>query len=174
MKIFEPQTSLKSVAYPVVKIVICLLLILLCISRNQLFNIELHWLNVLLSVLCFLVVLLSIFCICISAYEIFNFIEHRDNQCTNIDNAQPINIEEVIRIVNDNDIVQLKIVFHNSVLLIGSSSDCKNGSNVFFDKKYYIGDNEFNSLCEFQEHIQQYATNNSLSVISVDDIKLPH
>ncbi len=170
MNIFEPQTSLKNITYPVIKIAVAALLILACFFRKQLFHIEAAWLNTLLSIISVLMVILGILCIYISAYEIFNVFESKGNQYNDTDTITEMSVNEVIRLVDANDIIEISIKHNNSVLLIGSSSDCKNGSNVFFDKRFYCGDIEFKTLEEFSIHLTQYATDNIFYVISVDGV----
>ncbi len=139
-------------------------------SRKQLFHIEATWLNALLSIISVLPVILCILCIYISAYEIFNMLELKGDQCNGTDKITEMSIDEVIRLVDANDIIEISIKHDNSVLLIGSSADCKNGSNVFFDKRFYCGDIEFKTLEEFSVHLTQYTTNDILYVVSVDGV----
>lgn len=170
MNIFEPQTSLKNITYPVIKIAVAALLILACFFRKQLFHIESAWLNALLSIISVLLVILCILCIYISVYEIFNMFESKGDQYNNTDTITEMSIDEVIRLVDTNDIIEISIKHDSSILLIGSSADCKNGSNVFFDKRFYCGDIEFKALKEFSAYLTQYATNDILCVVSVDGV----
>ena len=166
MNIFSPQTSLKNYTYPVIKIIISVLIILICIFRKKLFNIETRWLNVLLSMICFIISIICIICIYISSYEIFNKFECSKQQSKDINNAQMINIEEIINLVKNNDIIKIKIIYKDELIHIGSSSNCKNGSNVFFDKMYYCGDHKFHSLNDFHKYVERYAINNLFLVVS--------
>lgn len=71
MRIFEVQTKLTNYAYPLIKIVVSLLIILFSIFRNELFIISTGVLNFLLTLLCFAATLAAILCIYISVGELF-------------------------------------------------------------------------------------------------------
>ena len=69
MKIFEVQKNLTSYRYPLIKIVICILLVAVCLFRNRLFDISVRWLEICLSVVAFAVTIPAILCVYISCGE---------------------------------------------------------------------------------------------------------
>lgn len=71
MKIFEVQTKLTNYAYPLIKIVVSLVIILFSIFRNDFFIISMGTLNFLLTLLCVTATLAAILCIYISVGELF-------------------------------------------------------------------------------------------------------
>ena len=172
MKLFESQTNTYNFIYPIVKIILSIVVIFVCIFRKQLINIEVKWLNVILSIASFVVVIIGVIIIYISLYEIFNMFEHKTNNKIQDNECQQMHIDEIIKLVDDNDIIEIAIKSSNNVIRLGSSSDCKNGSNVFFDKKYYCGNKQYDSLSDFYDCVIQYATNDLLYVVSIDDICL--
>ena len=71
MKIFEVQTKLTNYAYPLIKIVVSLLIILFSVFRNKFFIISIGALNFLLTLFCLVATLAAILCIYISVGELF-------------------------------------------------------------------------------------------------------
>ena len=69
MKIFTMQKDLTSYRYPLIKIVICILLVAVCLFRNRLFDISVRWLEICLSVVAFAVTIPAILCFYISCGE---------------------------------------------------------------------------------------------------------
>ena len=170
MNIVEIHKNLKNCFFSIVKITFSVLIILICLFRKKLFNIEMKWVNILLSILCFFTVVACVICIYISTYEIFKLFELNNSRCKDIRNAQKIPIEKVIQLLNNNDIIEIEIIYDEGVLSIGSSSDCKNGSNIFFDKKYFWGKCEFDTIEDFYNYLVQHVTDDYLYVISIDGI----
>lgn len=70
MKIFTMQKDLTSYRYPLIKIVICILLLAVCIFRNRLIDISVRWLEICLSVVAFAVTIPAILCVYISCGEL--------------------------------------------------------------------------------------------------------
>lgn len=79
MKLFEVQTKLTSYRYPIAKIVVCIVLIVLCLCRNSIFPAPPEWVNVVLSVVCFGITIPAILCIYISVGELFHTYSNRRN-----------------------------------------------------------------------------------------------
>ena len=71
MKIFEVQTKLTNYAYPLIKIVVSLLIILFSVFRNKFFIISIGVLNFMLTLFCLVATLAAILCIYISVGELF-------------------------------------------------------------------------------------------------------
>ena len=81
-------------------------------------------------------------------------------------------MDEIVFLFEKNDIIAIKIKANEEIMEIGSSSNCKAGSNKFFDKKFYIENIEFDNLETFIEKIKIYIQNGYLNVISIDGIKV--
>ena len=70
MKIFEAQKNLTSYNYPLIKILICILLVAVCLFRNRLCDISVRWLEICLSVVAVAVTIPPILCVYISCGEL--------------------------------------------------------------------------------------------------------
>ena len=79
MKLFEVQTDLTSYTYPVVKIIICLAVISLSLLRNRIFQFSNTWVNVTVTLLCFVLTIAGILCLYISVGEVFHTSTNRKN-----------------------------------------------------------------------------------------------
>ena len=71
MKIFELNTKLTSYSYPLAKIIISVIIVLLSIFRYNIFTISLKQLNFLVTLICFVATLAAILCTYISIGELF-------------------------------------------------------------------------------------------------------
>ena len=54
---------------------------------------------------------------------------------------------------------------------IGASSACKANSAVFFDRRFYIGENEYLTIEKFKEELLKYAVDNEIYVATIDGVK---
>jgi hypothetical protein len=78
--------------------------------------------------------------------------------------------EEIIRLADENDIIEIEIQTRDTVLKIGTSSDCKNGSSEFFDKRFFIGDKEFLNKEDFSAEISALSGGGEIAVVSIDGV----
>ena len=80
-------------------------------------------------------------------------------------------LERVINLVKENDIIEFEIKSTGGIIKVGSSSDCKVGDSVFFDKRFYIEENEYLTSEEFETEILRHTVDGKLYVISIDGVK---
>lgn len=175
MNIFNVNTSLKSYAYPIIKIMICVALVLFLINRGHFYSIERISLRIIEGIFCVCLGLASILCIYISAAEMIIVHDNR-TQTENvsdkeIEKCKVYSIDEVVIMAEKNDIIEIQIIEDGRCLNVGSSSDCKAGSSKFFDKMFYIGKEEFKNIEDFKKSLTACSTNGELSVIKIDGIK---
>ena len=83
----------------------------------------------------------------------------------------PLDLERIVQLSKENDIMEFEIIANQDVIKIGSSSDCKYSSSVFFDKRYYIGKIEFLTAEEFEKELLPYTADGKINVITIDGIK---
>lgn len=72
--------------------------------------------------------------------------------------------------VNSNDIIEIQIAFRGEPIVIGASSDCKAGSAKFYDKRFYIGKQEYERVDDFSQALQSYSETKGVFVLSIDGI----
>ena len=169
-KLFSIQPGLTSVTYPIVKMIIALLVIVLAFVISMHFTISAIWVVFLIRLICVVALFASVLRIYISIGELI--IVHENKKGSMAQLGKTFKMEYVISLVEKNDIVEIEIKTQGQVIRIGASSDCKQGSSVFFDKKYYIGDDEYETLELFEKALPHYAANGELRVITIDGIKV--
>lgn len=174
MKLFELQTNLYSYKYPLIKIIVCIIIIAISILRNNIVEISVKWLSIAVSFVCFIMVISSILCIYISVGELFHTYYNRNVKEEYINNAnlRKMTINEIETLLKNNDIIKIDIVCNNKIYTVGASSDCKISSSVFTDKSYYINDIEFLKLESVLEALLNMFSTENVPVLKIDDITL--
>ncbi len=61
--------------------------------------------------------------------------------------------ENLIKIIEREDIIDIEIMSRVGVVKIGASSDYDQSKDKFFDKLYYINDKEYNTIEEFKDNL---------------------
>ena len=172
-KLFELQRNLTNYTYPLTKIVVSILIILFSVFRKSLFVISSKPLNFFVTLFCFVATLASILCIYISIPELFYVWKNKKAKQERVEFiiTTPFDLERVINLVKENDIIEFEIKSTGGIIKVGSSSDCKVGDSVFFDKRFYIEENEYLTSEEFETEILWHTVDGKLNVISIDGVK---
>ena len=172
-KLFELQTNLTNYTYPLTKIVVSILIILFSIFRKSLFVISSKTLIFFVTLFCFVATSASILCIYISIPELFYVWKNKKAKQERVEfiTTTPFDLERVINLVKENDIMEFEIKSTGGIIKVGSSSDCKVGDSVFFDKRFYIEKNEYLTAEEFEANLLQYCADGKINVIAIDGVK---
>lgn len=172
MKLFEVQKDLTSFSYPIIKVTICLFVIILCFVRNRIFQFANLWTNAVVTLLCFALTIASILCLYISVGELFHTYTNRRNISYQPSNVKQLTIEEVTKIVTENDIVEIEVCADNQIIKIGASSDCKYSSAIFEDKSFYISTSEYKTIEQFTDALIELFPNRVIPISKIDDLPL--
>lgn len=171
MKLFELQRDLKSYAYPVKKILACLVVLFLCFKRNRIFCFSSLWIEYLVTAICLAVIIIpSILIIEISICELYQVRENRKKNSINSMELKRFSVDEIVDIAFKNDIIEIDICYDSGFLKIGTSSDSKYSSPVFKNKLYYIGDKNFETLELFECELNECFPSGCIEVFSVDGL----
>ena len=174
MNVFKYNDELKSYKYPVFKLLICLALIVAFIYRNHIIHIDSTVVDTIVSVCCTVLGIICIYCVYISVLEILQVHENKTKSLTALKytaaDSRAYSIDEIIKMAETNDIIEIMIIVNNETILIGSSSDCKQGSSRFFDKEYYIGQERYQNILEFKNALLPFSSDGKLSVVLIDDL----
>lgn len=83
-------------------------------------------------------------------------------------------LKNIAKMLREEDIIEFEIITQSGVITIGTSSDCEPGGFKFFDKAYYIGDEEFElqQEKEFLEKLSHMCGGESITVLSIDGVKV--
>lgn len=171
MKIFKPQLDPNSYTRPLLKISLYISIYLITFWRDRLFPFENEWCRIALGIVLGCLAIASIYGIYVAIYEIYCVYKNR--------NARPVSVPsqykqmekaDIFAMMKQNDIIEFEIVVGDKILKIGSSSDCKNSSCVFFDKRYYIDNVEYEQWTCFEDAWKNIDDNEFLNVISIDGL----
>ncbi len=172
MKLFEVQTDLTSYTYPVVKIIICLAVISLSLLRNMIFQLSNTWVNVTVTLLCFVLTIPSILCLYISVGEVFHTSANRNRKNANYQSSEikHLAIGEIIKMVSENDIVEIEVCKDNKIIKIGASAECEYTSFVFKDKLFYLSNSEYETVELFTKALLELFPDGSIPVLKIDGL----
>ena len=82
--------------------------------------------------------------------------------------AKGYSIDEIIKLVAENDIIEISIVCNQTVIDIGSSSVWDVGEPKPHDKKYFINDESYYDIKQFELKLMSYLSNGKIKVIEID------
>lgn len=174
MKLFEMQTNLSSYAYPIGKIIACLLIMIACMFRARILCFQSRWINGTLTFLAGMLTLACVLCIYISVGELFCAYFNKHNQDSVADrppDSTLMSIDKIIVLVCENDVIELEVWVNGRIINIGASADCKPSGVEFFDKRYFIDKHEYDDVMQFEKELVYSVGENQIHVVSIDGIK---
>lgn len=173
MKLFECNTELQSYTYPIAKIIGCVVLIILEIN-NRYFLIGKIWDSWIIRLLMGgIIVPLEVLCIYISAAEMIYVNENRKRSASATQTSArhvEMTIEEIVSLIQSEDIIEIKVSANNKQFFLGARSDNKPGDSVFFDKQYYICEENFKTIESFAKAIKKHSNKGKIKVCEIDGI----
>lgn len=172
MKLFEVQTNLTSYIYPLIKIIISIAIILLCIFRRRFLSIFSQWINTATSMISFVLVILCILVLYVSIGEVFHTFANRRCPHYDLSNTVAYTVNDLIAMAQSEDIIEIELLTTEGLLKVGASSDNHYVDSFFVDKRYYIGEREYQTIPDFAEALVSISSDNVLYVLSVDGISV--
>ena len=173
MRLFEVRANEQSYRYSLMRIVVGVMLIALCIFRGEIISNASMWLNVILTGISFVICICSILCIYISVGECIHVYENRRRGRGNRKNetTKIMTIEEIEKIVSCEDIVEFEVELGKRTAVIGASSECAKNGFVFTDKRFFIDDQEFDTIEAFVSELFHRFPEGIISVLYIDGLK---
>lgn len=172
--IFRIDESITSYWYPIVKIILLALLIILAINRNRFITINDSTITTIVGYIFAAFGIMCIYCIYVSFAELIFAYENREKGKSlsdkAINNSKEYDIDKVISLAESNDIVEIIILSGKKSLEIGTSSYNVSAYSELTDKRYYIGKKEFVDIEDFKSALAPYLINDKLLVISIDGV----
>lgn len=181
MKLFEMDENIKSYTTPILKIVFSTILIAilfipiifpeLSISTGNFF-----WDTIVktVTVSIFILLVLRIY---ISFGEILALAERREkakkaamNPKVAAKKGKCASVNSIISLLDSNDIIEFLIVADEKIIELGATSDSKQGSAKFFNKKFYLGDNEDISIEGLREALEKDSKNGKICILEIDGV----
>jgi len=171
-EIFEVNEEIKSYTYPIIKIVVCFVLYLILLKRNGLFSISGRFGNFIITFLVLVITIAAVFCVYISVVEIIELHNRRKDAKRDVAElaTKYYLLDDIIDLIEKNDIIEIEIKTNQEVIKVGCNSDNKLADNIFFDKKYYCGDAEYETIQEFREKMLMYSKRGKIMVHAIDGI----
>ncbi len=158
------------------KILACFALWFLAINRDHWILISYKPINVILRAGIIILSLPAVYVFYISVAELYVTWQNRDakRQSKNysLEKCKGFQKERLLKYLNENDIIEFEIIYNKEVITIGTSSDSKNGSSEFFDKSYYIDNEEFKTVEQFSKALDSYVINGVLFVATMDGVDI--
>lgn len=169
--IFKCSEKIRSYTYPVIKIVLCVLLIIFLVNRNHFFVIHSSVWEIVVRIICFQIVILTVLCIYTSAAEMVLLHERRTAAAASaLPEGRDYRIDELVSVLESNDILEITAAADGKVIRFGASSDCRSGDARFFDKSYYIDDKADIGIGEVKQALKHCTDNDLIHVLTIDDI----
>ena len=171
MRILKCDTSIKSYTYPIVKLVLSSLFIVVLIERGHFYTINSPFWKVVEGALVVAVLVLSVLCIYISLCEVLLLYERNEKGKKDLEKAMArsknLSVSYILSLLEDNDIVEILIAYEQRIIAVMASSDSRHGSSKFFDKQYAIDDEEYLEFETFKEALLPYAIDGAFCVIEI-------
>ena len=171
---FSVDSTLKSYTYPIIKIVVCIIISICVVKRDSFFHVEKMGWQFVIGAICVGIGVAIIYCIAISVAEMVIVHDNRHkaaNLCVQeVKGSMTYSIDKIVSLVNSNDIIELHAILNGRAIELGSSSDSKPGSSKFFDKLYYIENEEFKNIEDFQNALVAYSNNGQMLITSIDGV----
>ncbi len=77
-------------------------------------------------------------------------------------------VDKIVSLSEENDIIEFMIIADDKKIKMGASSDYE--YNKFFDKRFYIGKQEYENIDEFRDRVQEISDNGTIKVVSIDGV----
>ena len=77
--------------------------------------------------------------------------------------------DEIIRIVEKCDIVEITAVFDDTTVTLGTTSESMADSKLY-NKQFYINDSFYTEITDFTNELKRYCKNEELRVVNIDDV----
>ena len=84
--------------------------------------------------------------------------------------GKPFSLEQLAALAEENDIVELRLLHGSRTVPAGSSSDYT-PQKGFFDKRYYVGSKEMETIDDFRRALEPYAPGGTVTVLTIDGVK---
>ncbi len=177
MKLFNLNTKATSYTYEIVKIAVSLALIIVGINLKYIIPIQFEslplWVDILLRILAAQVVILSVLCIYTSVGELcYVYVNRSKKKKGEKVYTEKLPIETVIKLVSENDIVEVEACVGAGIIKIGASAESDYSSSRFENKLFYIGNAEYETIEPFIEALNAKFPDGSLPVSRVDGLSV--
>ena len=90
-------------------------------------------------------------------------------------NAERITMSALMKLMAQNDILEIELLIDGKVIKIGVSSDYDHRRTPdYFDKRYYLGEEEYLTPDEFSRSFAALTTETIVTVLRIDGVAPKH
>ena len=163
--------------YPIIRIVISIILMVLFGFVHFLLHSENQIIDGLLAISVLVLFLLGFASIFIAISQMFDISDSREKQklkkksITQEDCVEKSK-SEIKRLLRENDIIEFTVLLEGKMSTIGASSVTDSPAGEFYDKRYYVNDEEYDSFNSFCLSLEESFSDEILYVYSMDGVKL--
>ena len=171
---FRFNENIKSYKIPIIKMIVCSLLIVLLCSRGYFVHINNDFWNTVVNIVCILIGFLSMWVSFVSFFDMIELSDRREALKKDIETAlkrsKKFSLEYILALLEENDIIEIVYLSDNQINKIGASSDSRRGSSKFFDKKFYINDLDSVSSEELKDKLDEDSIDGEIIVAAIDGV----
>lgn len=168
---FAVNPDIRSPLGPVLKICLVVIFLIILFFRNRFISITNEFLDLIISVF---LTTASILIVYISIVELMDFYEKKSSinkeKHTLCKKSYDIPAKDVLTLLDKNDCMDITILHDTNIIHIGVTSDNNVGDSSFFDKKYYIGSDLYDTREQFVNRAKHFYIENNLRIIEIDDL----
>ena len=170
------KTKKDSVWPPIIRIILFCAVIILSGFGKDILRIDSKIWNTILGIAAGIIVSLSILGIYLDIVRLLTIHEKKKKNSMAINEkkaeGEAKSIEEVISLLESNDIIEIHIKSNDeSIIVLGASSDCPVDSSTFFDKQFYMDDQEDVPISIIKVKLNEASRDGCVSVVSIDGIQ---
>ena len=174
---FECRDDLISLKRPIIRMVICILIIIFLIERDRFIRIEIQFPSIVVQKVFTIILLLPITAVTIYSFyaavgEFCYTYENRRKQICRAREAKLMAVSEILELSANNEIIEFVVCVNKKLISIGASSDCRRTGFVFENKQYYIANTEYNSVELFSKALNELFPDGSVLVHRIDGLLL--
>ena len=157
---------------PVIQIVLCMAMIATAIRRDAIFPIKNTTIKLITDVMFGTLTIFSVIRLVLAFDSLYNVYEYRKNTGDVKQKKQSClyKLEDMIKTIEENDIIEIEVAAGTQSMYIGSSSNLEPGSNKFYEKIYYIGDDEYIAAGPFKSALLKLFPDQIICVKSIDHL----
>lgn len=172
---FSMDETIHSYWYPIIKIIICLFILVIWFLINRIFADQSNLLQLLMTIISLIVCLCSILAIEVSICEIISIQDRSNDKKEQLHSSDyktvDASIDQILDLFKNNDCMDIKLLFDSKIVHIGVASDNNVKDNIFFNKVYYIENEEFETLKPFEDALVRLKhSEKHLKIIEIDDL----
>lgn len=115
-------------------------------------------------------------CIVVSIDHVFDIADNRKKKSQKVSDAKKVKsrkyaFDKFVRMMEENDILDVVILCNGHTVSVRASSDYTAEAGQFFDKCYYVGKTEYQTLDELADALSQLlGTQADVEVLSIDGL----